>query len=97
MSVYLRGTEMPKSCSTCFIAWCVGRANNPQVMVQRGADCPLIPVPDHGRLIDADALSEEHRVRACQGISENSYSLHTIARAWVNDAPTIIPGEEGEG
>ena len=56
--------------------------------------CPLFPVPDHGRLIDADALAEEHRVRAHQGMTENSYSVHTIAKAWVDEAPTIIPADK---
>ena len=52
-----------------------------------------VPVPPHGRLIDADALAETLRVRAYQS-NGDSYSLHTVARAWVNDAPTIIPAEE---
>lgn len=64
---------------------------------KRRDDCPLIPVPEHGRLIDADALAESHRVRAYQ-CTGNSYSFHMTARAWVNDAQTIIPADkEGEG
>lgn len=47
-------------------------------------DCPLIPVPDHGRLIDADAL--------CEGRVSND-NVVICAKC----APTIIPADkEGE-
>ena len=87
MSVLIRGMEMPTSCSTCFIAWCIGRANNPQVMVQRGADCPLVPVPPHGRLIDADAL-----LFNIPAPIEDEYKY---VRRIIEDAPTIIPASGG--
>jgi len=48
--------------------------------------CPLIPIPDHGRLIDADALMENAQYKG----------THDILTAWdVVAAPTIIPAEEG--
>lgn len=100
--------EMPSGCDDCYFCGEMGICSvlvathiNSGIVgeyryseFERPPFCPLVPVPDHGRLVDADALSEEHRVRAHQGMSENSYSLHTIARAFVNDAPTILPGEE---
>ena len=55
MSVLVKGMEMPTSCAECFVKFCKGRAQNKRLMVQRGANCPLVPVPPHGRLIDVDA------------------------------------------
>ena len=45
-------------------------------------NCPLVPVPPHGRLIDADELA-------------NSIT-GAIYHSDLRDAPTIIPAEEGE-
>ena len=61
MSVYIKGMEMPKNCLQCplqgSIADCrlTGKTYN-WGLSERPSDCPLIPVPEHGRLIDADAL-----------------------------------------
>ena len=95
MSVYIKGIEMPTSCSTCFTTWCIGRANNPQVMAQRGEDCPLISVPDHGRLIDADATIRE--LAPTEDERHNGAALLlSVFLQILKDAPTIIPAEEGE-
>ena len=50
-------------------------------------NCPLIPVPPHGRLIDADALCKD----GCGNCYGCPYDVCIIA-----NAPTIIPAEEGE-
>lgn len=55
MSVLIKGMTMPTSCSECFVNFCKGRAKNKRLMVQRGEDCPLVPISPHGRLIDVDA------------------------------------------
>lgn len=96
MGVYIKGMEMPRDCiSCCFSDGECGVCdvdkkghdpNNP-------ADCPLTPVPPHGRLIDADALAETHRTMA-EANGGRSYSFHTTAKAWVNEAPTVIEAEE---
>ena len=57
--IYIPGMEMPTSCDIC--PFCISNKHD------RGDDslcrasgkeakcgCPLVPVPDHGRLIDAD-------------------------------------------
>lgn len=68
MSVLIRGMEMPKSCRDCrfcngqantdygVCAWCGvdGQARDAYTM----QDCPFLPIPPHGRLIDADAMAE---------------------------------------
>lgn len=44
MGVYIKGMEMPKTCDDCFLPlrYC------PYAMKPNG-ECPLIPVPPHGR------------------------------------------------
>ena len=67
MSILIRGMKMPKSCTTCRFSGFGGLKNERIVCMftgtndylnqqERFPDCPLVPVPSHGRLIDADAL-----------------------------------------
>lgn len=50
-----------------------------------------IAVPDHGRLIDADALMLDVRKHS------ESYFADDFAHEWVDKAPTIIPAStDGE-
>lgn len=53
-------------------------------------NCPLVPVPPHGRLIDADALIKG------EGRYLISFGKEGIDIAEINRAPTIIPAEDGE-
>lgn len=112
MSVLIKGMEMPKSCGQCrFFVWSRGvgqhcavddritfhaTIDGLDVGYERNGDCPLVPVPPHGRLIDADALAEKHRELAYELRGAN-YDFHMTACSWVNNASTIIPAEEGEG
>lgn len=69
MGVYIKGIEMPKSCLNCFLSRSGCRAVLKRMRAMeagtwipanyRHDDCPLVPVPPHGRLIDADALTEQ--------------------------------------
>ena len=59
MSVYIKGMEMPTRCGECPLSlyshspcWENGGALDWE---HRPNWCPLVPVPPHGRLIDADA------------------------------------------
>lgn len=68
MSVIVKGMEMPKNCGRCPFAGVCGVHSceewpdlesimfNDVIGIDgsRDPDCPLIPVPPHGRLIDAD-------------------------------------------
>ena len=56
----------------------------------RLASCGIVPVPPHGRLIDADALLEDVRQSASEQDAEN------LNDWWVGEMPTIIPAEEAE-
>ena len=67
MSIIVKGMEMPEGCFGCELSfrWYNGteivlQCNVLQKLVSddglKDPDCPLIEVPPHGRLIDADAL-----------------------------------------
>lgn len=56
---------------------------------KRRDDCPLIPVPDHGRLIDADALCETLRK-----LADNEYTPAVFAN-WIEyHIDSIIPADQ---
>jgi len=105
MGVYIKGMEMSKNCMLCPL--CVEEAdpaNGEMCMVtgtlmppctrERLDNCPLVPVPPHGRCVDADKLMQEIRLF----IKENMLSRDDARELLetIEDAPTIIPAEEGE-
>ena len=68
-------------------------------------DCPLVPVPPHGRLIDADELTAlvYANIALFDSAPERMGAEQKLVRAWlasmvddIENAPTIIPAEEGE-
>lgn len=95
MSVLIRSIEIiPASCMTCLFqnpymgGWC-SLLNDNSNAYNRRHDCPLVLIPPHGRLIDADKLkpymlNEHYKYRLVYDADE------------VANAPTIIPAEEGE-
>lgn len=52
-----------------------------------------IPVPEHGRLIDADALTKSDRMVGKLMMFDGEY---VYTQAEINRAPTIIPAGESE-
>ena len=71
MSILIKDMEMPTSCGECELCACYvledGTEENYRCPItmypihdfdKRHERCPLIPVPPHGRLIDADALPQ---------------------------------------
>ena len=104
MSVYIKGMEMPDRCFACPMCDvdCCGISKGPYIeyrevdvdvaMSGRPDWCPLVPVPDHGRLIDADALIEQ-KEWAFDGVGQTEM----VNVAEIVNAPTIIPTDkEGE-
>ena len=107
VSVLIKGMEMSTSCVNCRFSGFGGLRNERVVCMHTGSnayvnavqyldDCPLIPVPPHGRLIDADALidwiySDEPSARKAP------FRLCTADRSDVKfllkQAPIIIPAE----
>ena len=96
MSVLIKGMEMPKNCGECLLAKLspTGESLICNYMLSRVSweerpfDCPLVTVPDHGRLIDADELKTAFP--CCTSVKTG------CVRATINNAPTIIPAEESE-
>ena len=123
MGVYIKGMEMPKHCSNCEWMqqrfpggknWCkrtgelvhetwTSAKSNPIP-----ESCPLVSIPSHGRLIDADALRQSLKdsIDECNNWADEieggemyarvSQALGTFVECSlrVKAAPTIIQAEE---
>ncbi|MBO7670137.1 MAG: hypothetical protein J6S60_06060 [Oscillospiraceae bacterium] len=99
MSILIKGMEMPINCRYCafrFLRLCAitEKQLKESEMYHLDEDCPIIPVPDHGRLIDADALEAEG-ADVC-GLEYEYETVWGFSHDMIRDAPTIIPAEEGE-
>lgn len=97
MSILIKGMAMPASCVDCPMmqgenGYCKLRKEYVYGDIPRS--CPLVPVPPHGRLIDADALHIDLIDRGIADIQTNDW--YEIRQA-VDDAPTIIESEEEDG
>ena len=116
MSVYIKGMEMPKYCGECRFCvdgWCYvipeferqpGEINK----AEKTRWCPLIPVSDHGDLIDREPLraSIKESIDECykwaKKVNEGemyarvSQSLGTFVECSlrIKAAPTIIPADK---
>lgn len=102
MSVLISGMEMPNNCAECQLnhdAECAVKncMVTDDCYVRRASWCPIILVPPHGRLIDADALYRRIKTEC------NPYGKPTInfddgnkVMDIIVNAPTIIPAEEGK-
>lgn len=108
MGVYIKDMTMPTRCGRCDMCFktpittytcCITGADidNLGEMME---DCPLVPVPPHGRLGDLDALAQqvEHErfhhthtdgLAARHHVAEYGHFLNAIS-----DAPTIIPEDQ---
>ena len=93
--IYIPGMEMPTSCEKCpcrtsdafggLGCRATGYIPLRKANEDRPGFCPLISVPAHGRLIDADAVAECFWDGQC-------YFTDAIKRKLQN-APTIIPAD----
>lgn len=95
MSVLIKGMEMPTGNPeepTAVWIYPDGSVKAFYNYGKRIINGRVVPVPPHGRLIDADAL-EYHadHVRDPMGRTEK-----TVMWSKIEAAPTIIPAEEGE-
>ena len=109
--IYIPGMEMPKRGHTVTLTIMGGG----EAVVQY-YDCkpqltvPIVykavPIPDHGRLVDADALVTEtiNSFMDCADLFDDANSLAKAAEIVdafvrdINDAPTVIPAsKEKEG
>lgn len=103
MGVYIKGMEMPKSCSVCRLFGeygCpfIGAVGYALTRGERNEDCPITEVPEpHGRLIDADALKEAFCGNCFADENPMECSEPCMDMRIILEAPTVIPAsEEGE-
>ena len=59
-------------------------------------NCPLIEIPPHGRLIDADALYEMCVLDTSTDVIASTKRINEYMQLKIDDAPTIIEAEDGE-
>ena len=87
MSVIVKNMEMPKNCQECALyiegaCYAKGYRDYRSIMdTAKPDDCPLVELPPHGRLIDADKL--------VRNTIYNKYITETI----LSSAPTVIEAE----
>lgn len=102
MSVLIKGMEMPSNCYKChlrqrngmYIVCPVAHARfsvaDVNILDFRLKNCPLVPIPPHGRLIDADVLWEA--VYKAWGTEYDPWVCSSFMDI-VSNAPTVIPAE----
>ena len=104
MSILIKGMEMPKNCYTCpFCDYVSARCDavkgtpyTPADRYEKRADwCPLIEIPPHGRLIDADELMRDGWKLHKEVTRVGGYSIHEKPLNYP-DVPTVIEAERGE-
>ncbi len=104
MSVLIKGMEMPKNCYDCPLNYDTIDCMVADIALrekgggdflyehERASHCPLVPVPKHGRLIDADAL-----LKGCERVATKYATReYAFSQSALDNAPTVIPAEEGE-
>ena len=102
--IYIKGMEMPYDCPVCPLShWnAVGnftgceikkRFFSPAEMLESGRPsfCPLVPVPDHGRLIDADALDADLEK---QDMTTGEWDTIGFSISEIDNAPSVIPADK---
>ncbi len=93
MSILIKGMEMPPDCFRCKLSFmsgerlfCSAMKNEEVLRAKIDPNCPLIEIPPHGRLIDADALKLD---------LTRFYDGEVTAKRLIDEQSTIIPAEEG--
>lgn len=100
MSVFIRGMKMPQSCDECWFragAWCSAiedwqKAYNTPPKGERLEECPLVELPSHGRLIDADALKVS--LTFSEKTAELTVPAFRAVLMVIDEMPTIIEAKE---
>lgn len=109
MSVLIKGMEMPTDCRDCPLEMYymnVGETRcraTRQILAAdyktipfegRADNCPLIEIPPHGRLIDADALNDLINKSYPMTDRVDVHNGYAICQIMIKDLPTIIEAEE---
>jgi len=62
------------------------------ILEYRLGNCPLVPVPDHGRLKDYDQIMKEYNEWFSKAESREYESMFYALYRAISDSRTIIPG-----
>lgn len=110
MSILIKGMEMPESCWRCCLSqlyekprdMLVCKITHEEVLRHKiDGNCPLVPVPPHGRLGDLDDLEQmfvdiDNAPYSGFDGEESFYSAEDAAQI-IRLTPTVIPADkEGE-
>lgn len=95
--VYIKGLKMPTDFSgTRLIIYPNGQVLFPhRTYFDELHGVEAIPVPDHGRLVDADALQNDGWVLHKQVMRLGGYAIHEMPLSYPS-IPTIIPADKEE-
>lgn len=109
MSVLIKGMEMPKSCDECELCTCYvredGTEENYRCVItfypihefnERHEYCPLVEIPPHGRLIDADAAAKQGWTISRTYSASPTEMVYEVKTMTDEALPTIIEAEEGK-
>ena len=92
MSILIKGMEMPKNCKECFA--CKAELSPEKKVIYvccfAQTNCPLVPVPPHGDLIERNTLT----ISTAVPLDGKPYQYVHIDN--IKAAPTIIPADESD-
>ena len=106
--IYIPEMKMPECCGECVFLgkddypfWC-GRNGLPvtdEDLKRRRNDCDLREVPDHGRLVDADAFRKEmDKHYPFDKLTQSKHGEADAAKGTIllmlAEAPTVIPADK---
>ena len=105
MGVYI-DMEIPTTCEKCNLeSFCdkwiearkmCGKLKFGVKATIRHSECPLIPIPAHGKLIDADALYESCALDTNIDVMASAKRINEYMQLKIDEAPTIIPATNKE-
>lgn len=96
MSILIKGMEMPTSGELLCIVSPNGEVRYKKAVANSWNDSVAIPVPPHGRLIDADVLLGHMKKIHDKWKMEGHYTPTTDDEIMTMNMPTIIEAEEEE-
>lgn len=106
MSVLIKGEQMPKYCGECDgcrfddlnvenRCFATGEFLDAfDIYKERGKYCPLVEIPPHGRLIDADKVVRYMEERQERLNDDKALWELSVVDTFLSDAPTVIESEE---
>ena len=111
MDILIKGMEMPKSCNGCKLAthyftnthkvrcFINAEMREAEDIESRPSWCPLVELPEHGRLIDADALknsvADMRMEKPLRNGAKQVIEIGELFGRIIDDAPTIVEANNG--